>query len=72
MPNPYKALGITHVVSAGEEFLTAMQQDFPLNQKGIQPMVKYHALSVNDDEEEEGTMRAVLGGAVAFIEEALG
>ena len=49
-----------------------MQQDFPLNQKGIQPMVNYHALSVNDDEEEEGAMRAVLGGAVAFIEEALG
>ena len=59
-------------MAAGEEFLTTRQQDFPLNQKGIQPMVRYHALSVNDDEEEEGAMRAVLGAAVAFMEEALG
>ena len=66
-----KALGITHIVSAGEEFLTVRQEDYPLNQKGIQPMVRYHALSVNDDEAEEDKMRAVLGGAVAFIEEAL-
>ena len=64
-----KALGITHIVAAGEEFLVERQEDFPLNKLGLN--IRYHALSVNDDEEEEGTMRGILADAVAFIDGAL-
>jgi hypothetical protein len=66
-----RALGITHIVSAGNEFWEEKQEDFPLNKQGISPAVAYHQLSVDDDEAEMGAMRAVLDGAVDFIDGAL-